>query len=166
MTESQRHPAWAAVAICFAGIAIALLLASIAPGQASSQVSTAAGVQSGGPNANQANAGAAAQPGASAPTGQQPQTLAIKMGDYFFEPGTVSVSGGAIKATLTNGGDRRHALAVQNPATGAEVYASERIAPGDTVSVEFTLPAGSYRIFCPVSDHAERGQVGSLTVSA
>jgi uncharacterized cupredoxin-like copper-binding protein len=158
MVEETRHPVWAAGALAAAGVALALLLTTLGPSGDSRVMGTAA----------QAAVAAAPQSGAAAQAAApQEQLLTVRLGDYFFEPDGFSVRAGQVRATITNAGERRHTFTVQDPTTGTDVFTTDRVNPGETVAAEFALPAaGTYRIYCTVSDHAERGQVASLTVAA
>jgi uncharacterized cupredoxin-like copper-binding protein len=46
-----------------------------------------------------------------------------------------------------------------------DLVESEQISRGDSITIDFTLlEEGTYRIYCAVADHAELGEVGTLTV--
>lgn len=157
MTKSGQHPLWATVALSAAGVAIALLITVMAPVAAERRTSAAA----------PAPIAAALQPqdtgvpqGGAAPT---EQVLVVTVGEYFFDPNAFTVKAGPVRAMISNIGERRHTFTVQDPATGADLFSTERINPGESVTIEFTVPAaGTYRVYCSVSDHAERGQIATL----
>ncbi len=106
--------------------------------------------------------GAAQSPVAAAPVLQE---ITVELGDYFYQPAEIVVQPGEIQFTLTNVARRRHTFNVQDSATGADLFVADLGASRST-TMAFTPPTeGTYRIYCNVTDHAERGQVGTLIVS-
>jgi plastocyanin len=94
-----------------------------------------------------------------------PQEFEIQVGDYFYRPSDLVVRPGEVQIVLTNVAGRRHTWHLQDPASGADLAGAEMRAR-EAATVTFTAPpAGTYRIYCNITDHAERGQVGTLTVA-
>jgi plastocyanin len=94
------------------------------------------------------------------------QEVAMQLGDYFYEPSTLTIAPGEVRLVLTNGASRRHSWNLQDRATGADLVGTE-IGARQEQLVTFTAPAaGTYRIYCNITDHAERGHVGTLIVAA
>ncbi|MFN8531967.1 MAG: cupredoxin domain-containing protein [Dehalococcoidia bacterium] len=100
---------------------------------------------------------------ANAPMAEQASSVNIEMGDYYFSPSSSSLSAGSVTILAKNVGEKRHNLIIE----GNGVYKAGRdIGFGGQDSFTIDLTAGSYRIFCDLGDHVERGMVGTLTVSA
>ncbi len=98
--------------------------------------------------------------------GSPTQTFDFNAGEYYFAPDMLSVQPGPITINLTNvGPERPHAFNVRD-ADGNDVFTSDRIQPGESSNLEFTLDEGTYQFYCPVTGHADRGEVGTLIVSA
>ncbi len=93
-----------------------------------------------------------------------PQEIAVQLGDYYYQPAEIRAQPGEIQFTLTNVARRRHTFNIQDSATGADLFAAD-VGVNQSVSMSFTPPVeGTYRVYCNITDHAERGQVGTLTV--
>jgi plastocyanin len=104
-----------------------------------------------------------ASPAPGAGTG--PQEFEIQVGDYYYQPSDLVVRAGDVRIVLSNVAGRRHTWHVQDRATGADL-ASADMRAREAATVTFTAPPeGTYRIYCNITDHAERGQVGTLTVA-
>jgi uncharacterized cupredoxin-like copper-binding protein len=60
---------------------------------------------------------------------------------------------------VTNNGTEEHGFEIEDQ---GEIEGNLR--PGETGSLELDLPAGEYRVYCPVDDHAANGMELTLTV--
>ncbi len=88
------------------------------------------------------------------------------MADYFYQPAAIAVQPGEVHFTITNAARRRHTFNIQDPTTGTDLLAVD-LGANQSTTKPFTPPAnGTYRIYCNITDHAERGQVGTLTVGS
>jgi uncharacterized cupredoxin-like copper-binding protein len=63
---------------------------------------------------------------------------------------------------VTNNGTMEHNFEVEGGSIEEEF--EENLSPGDTQTMQIDLPAGEYRIYCPVADHAAQGMELTLTV--
>lgn len=86
--------------------------------------------------------------------------LALK--DFYLEPEVVVVAAGEVTFVLHNQGRYIHDFRIEGP--GMEVR-SPRISAGRSLEWSVELQPGTYRISCPISNHADRGMVGTLTVT-
>ncbi len=68
---------------------------------------------------------------------------------------------GLVAFAATNDGRVRHALAVDGPAGTVRTKALEL---GELALLTVRLPPGTYRWYCPLADHAQRGMVGRVRV--
>jgi len=84
----------------------------------------------------------------------------VQGGNYYFNPGQITVNkGDRVKITFQNN-DGFHNLTVDgfNVATPA-------IGAGQNASVEFTADkAGSFQYYCNIDGHRDKGMNGTLTV--
>ncbi|MEA2142911.1 MAG: hypothetical protein QOI64_1341 [Solirubrobacteraceae bacterium] len=69
---------------------------------------------------------------------------------------------GVIAFEVTNDGTVRHALALDAPAGQVRTRA---LRPGERALLSVRLPPGTYKWYCPLADHEERGMTGRLRVA-
>src|SRR5579871_894863 len=104
---------------------------------------------------------------ASAPAASGPQAIDMTAAEYVFAPDTLTVHPGEVTITLTNNGPlRQHAFNLKD-ADGNILVSSDAADPGTTTTFSFTVTQpGTYTYYCPIDSHADRGEVGTLTVSS
>jgi plastocyanin len=164
VVEPTRHPVWAVFAPSAATVVLALIVLAFGPRTDGSQRATSADQPPSNPGSSQA-AGASPVAAGPAPASTGPQDITIEMGDYFYRPAEVVAQPGELRLTITNLARRRHTLNIQDRATGADLFGAD-LGGNQSTTMSFTPPAeGIYRIYCNITDHAERGQVGTLNVS-
>lgn len=98
----------------------------------------------------------------------QAQTVEVKLGEYYFDPKELQAPIGPVVFQLSNvGPERPHTFAVRNLNGQGELVKSPQLRVGTNATLEatFTEP-GTYQVYCTLPGHADRGQVGTLTVSA
>ena len=71
------------------------------------------------------------------------------------------VPAGLVTFEVINDGTTEHDLAIEGVFDGT----NGPLAPGETATVTVDLEPGSYRVYCPVEDHAEQGMELELTVT-
>lgn len=117
--------------------------------------------------ATTAAATAAAAAPAAAAAASTIAVVALEDGDskYSYDNAKLTAKAGEVTIKLTNkaGNVRPHTIAVQD-ASGKDIIKSDRVQPGATADVKFTVTEGTYRIYCSLMGHADKGQTGSLTV--
>ena len=87
----------------------------------------------------------------------------VSLADYALDAEQRRVRrGGRISFEATNDGTVRHALAVDAPAGRVRTRA---LRPGERATFSVRLPPGTYKWYCPVGDHEERGMAGRLRVA-
>lgn len=91
------------------------------------------------------------------------RAVAIEGGDFFFSPDRITAQPGErLRLTFTNTGQASHTFDIDelNAHTGT-------LSPGASKTVEVTAPASSvtYRSYCAIPGHVERGMVGQLVVT-
>jgi uncharacterized cupredoxin-like copper-binding protein len=92
------------------------------------------------------------------------KTIQISEKEYSLTPSTVSVSrAGTYTFKATNDGSITHALEVEG--NGAEAKTGN-IDPGLSATLQITLKAGSYEMYCPVDGHKQEGMKGDVTVGS
>ncbi|MCL6647606.1 MAG: cupredoxin domain-containing protein [Chloroflexi bacterium] len=93
----------------------------------------------------------------------QTTTVTIEMGDYYFNPANPTLVAGSYTIVAVNMGEKRHNLIID----GNGVYKQSReVGSGGRDSFTIDLAPGTYRIYCDIGDHLERGMLGTLTVTA
>jgi len=114
--------------------------------------------------------------GAAAPTatsgGQQPTEeaptaarLGVKASEYKFILSRPSLTAGEVVVELDNQGEDPHNLNLQlADGQGPELHVGE-VGSQKRATARFTLPAGTYRLFCSLPGHEELGMKATLTVA-
>lgn len=98
--------------------------------------------------------------GAAVTAGHTPE---VTLKDFELVPAELTVSAGDVTFTLVNGGRFTHDFRVEGEGIDEK---APRVSAGRTDEWGLTLTPGTYRISCPISNHADRGMVGTLTVVA
>ena len=104
-----------------------------------------------------------------AAAGGAPQNLTMRAGDWYFDPNSFSVRAGVpVTVTFQSVGPMfAHTFNIKNLNGEGELFSSDRFENGTTGTLTFTISQpGSYQFICLVRGHAERGQTGTLTVTA
>ncbi|MEJ7798153.1 MAG: multicopper oxidase domain-containing protein [Solirubrobacteraceae bacterium] len=87
----------------------------------------------------------------------------VSLVDYRLEPANPRLArSGTIAFAATNDGQTRHALRVNGP-TGE--VSSTTLRPGERTTIAVRLPPGTYKWYCPIADHEQRGMVGRVRVA-
>ncbi len=86
----------------------------------------------------------------------------LSLKDFVLNPDTLTARAGAITFVLTNEGRYTHDFRVDG--NGVDKKAP-KVGRGRSREWEITLGPGTYAISCPISNHADRGMVGTLTVA-
>jgi uncharacterized cupredoxin-like copper-binding protein len=146
---SRDRAALLAVVSLLAGAGLALLFASIGDGDEGQTVTVTA--------TRQVTAARQA-------TGPAEETLGVREVEYRLQPAAPRVRAArVIDVLVRNDGKGTHALVIDTP--HGELR-SRRLSPGDSTHLKVDLPAGRYRWYCPIDDHATKGMTGSVTVSS
>jgi plastocyanin len=90
-------------------------------------------------------------------------TVQVSATEFKFDPANPKVKAGKVKFEMTNDGQAPHALEIEGEGVEEE---TDTIDGGESTTLTVELAEGTYRIYCPVGDHEERGMVGTLTVGA
>jgi LPXTG-motif cell wall-anchored protein len=98
---------------------------------------------------------------------QAVQEINVTLSEFAFTPSTFTVmQGQPVHITVTNTGKFPHNVAFQYENTNLKVFAAN-IPGGGTGSADFTFTdSGTWRMYCPVDSHADRGMVGQVIVMA
>jgi hypothetical protein len=87
----------------------------------------------------------------------------VSLVEYALEAGLPRIGrAGVISFEATNDGTVRHALAVDAPAGQVRTRALRR---GERAVMSVRLPPGTYKWYCPIGDHEQRGMVGRVRVA-
>ncbi len=92
-------------------------------------------------------------------TQEGPVEIALK--DFELEPDQITVKAGKVTFVLINKGRYTHDFRVEGQGVDEK---APRVGAGREFRWELTLEPGEYRISCPISNHDERGMVGTLVV--
>lgn len=90
-----------------------------------------------------------------------PQRVRVTLDDYVIEmPDTVP--SGTLVFEANNRGTQDHSLEVEGQ--GVHQALPDPADPGNTMELTVDLQPGTYRMYCPVGDHAERGMEKTIIV--
>ncbi|MDX6690108.1 MAG: hypothetical protein QOG15_1565 [Solirubrobacteraceae bacterium] len=90
------------------------------------------------------------------------RVVVVSLTDYRLKPANVRVARpGAITFVATNDGAAEHALAVTGPSGQVRTRA---LKPGEQATLRITLPAGTFKWYCPVANHERLGMAGRVRV--
>ncbi|MBI3979383.1 MAG: cupredoxin domain-containing protein [Chloroflexi bacterium] len=88
-------------------------------------------------------------------------TVRVSQKDFKLDPDTITVKAGSITFVLKNEGRYTHDFRVEGEGFDEK---GPKVGSGRSLEWRISLKPGEYRISCPVSNHADRGMVGTLTV--
>lgn len=98
------------------------------------------------------------------PTPSCPTALGVTEDEYHTYLSRSALCPGSLTVQLRNTGEDPHNLTILNLGTGDTVATWDDAGPGDVVSKHVTLPAGTYRLFCTLPQHDEKGMHAVITV--
>ena len=151
---------------------------------------SASGSASASASASGSASGVAASEEDCAPVGEDLEadadtTVDLALGDYSFDPDTITVDAGVVTFATTNDGGEAHELAFlpgggevpftedglpdEEALEEAGAFELEAYGPGQTCNATYDLEPGEYTLFCIVEaddgeTHYEKGMEGTLTV--
>ncbi|HMX71544.1 MAG TPA: hypothetical protein PKA56_07300 [Solirubrobacterales bacterium] len=91
-----------------------------------------------------------------------PARLGVKAWEFGFTLSAKEVAAGDTIVELNNQGEDDHNLHVQRT-DGGEELATPDISPGGVERIRFTTAPGTYRLWCSLPTHAERGMDTTFT---
>lgn len=93
---------------------------------------------------------------------EDPKAVEVRLKEYEIRMPTI-LSPGAHLFKVTNDGTEPHGLTVEGNATSVSLAANAQ--PGETQTLPVDLAPGTYRVFCPIDGHPDRGMSVEITVS-
>jgi plastocyanin len=97
-----------------------------------------------------------------------PTAIGVTEGEYYTRPSRSTACPGALVVELRNAGEDDHDMKIVNTGAGTVVATWAVVHPTNAVQKHLTLPAGTYRLFCTLSDgkgvHDELGMHAVITV--
>jgi plastocyanin len=91
------------------------------------------------------------------------KTITISETEYKLDPSSVSVDkAGTYAFDVVNDGKVAHALEIEGNGIEEE---TDTLEPGERATLTVELDGGSFELYCPVGDHADRGMKGELEVA-
>jgi len=91
-------------------------------------------------------------------------TTTVVMAEFTFTPDQMVVPAGRDTFVLQNTGQFPHNVHIEGNGVSVDV-SPDPIAGGSSFTGAVTLAPGTYDVWCPVSNHRDRGMVGTLTVA-
>ena len=108
-----------------------------------------------------AGAGASATEAGASRISHRLQVKAFEFGFTFSRP---AVGAGQVMIEVNNIGEDEHNLRVKRLRSRTRAQGTRDLAPGTRVTKTFRLRRGTYRLFCSIGRHAERGMSARLPV--
>jgi uncharacterized cupredoxin-like copper-binding protein len=84
--------------------------------------------------------------------------------EFLFQPNQLVANTGRVTFVVQNQGAIEHDLVIAG-AGGAPVAQIAIMEPGETGTVDATLPPGTYTLYCNLPGHKEAGMVATLRVN-
>jgi plastocyanin len=98
------------------------------------------------------------------PPAPPPSRLQVVAQEYSFSMSRQKVKAGKVIVELVNHGQDTHDLDLQR--IGAKrIFRLPKVDPGQYADREFTLKPGTYRLWCDIADHKDRGMHAVLHVT-
>jgi uncharacterized cupredoxin-like copper-binding protein len=91
----------------------------------------------------------------------QGRTVEVKLTEHRIDMPS-SLEAGATTFKITNAGKAEHNFAVEGEGIDKELDAN--LEPGATGTLIVELKPGTYKVYCPVGNHEEKGMKMQLTV--
>ena len=98
-------------------------------------------------------------PGSPPPPPAPPSAVSVTATDFAFSPRALELQAGTVTMRFTNAGQDLHNWTLPG-------LTSVTASAGETKTVTFFAPPGTYEFFCAVGSHADKGMRGTLTVLA
>ena len=112
------------------------------------------------------------RPPADTPPQEEPQPegtvshLGVKAVEWSYNLSRPEVTAGKVIVELSNQGEDNHNLKLQREGSGDPPLVVPEAAPDDHTTAGFNLPAGTYRLYCSLFEHDEKGMHATLVVGA
>jgi len=108
---------------------------------------------------------AAETPPAEEPNPEGPVShLGVKADEWSYTLSRPEVDSGEVIVELNNQGEDNHNLKLQREASGEPPLAVPEAAPDEHTTARVTLPPGTYRLYCSLFEHDEKGMHATLVV--
>lgn len=92
--------------------------------------------------------------------------LGVKAVEWSYTLSRPEVAAGKVIVELNNQGEDNHNLKLQREGSGDPPLAVPEAAPDGHTTASFNLPAGTYRLYCSLFEHDEKGMHATLVVGA
>jgi|SRR5215467_3540344 len=115
----------------------------------------------GGGSSSGSGSGSGSSGSTSAPAAQ---TVTFTETEFKITTASNNLTAGSYTFNVQNKGSFPHDLHIATP-DGSEIGATSVIQPGGSATLQVTLKAGSYTIWCAVDSHRAQGMQGTLTVT-
>lgn len=97
------------------------------------------------------------------PAGAGMREVSVTLGEWTIQLSTPDVEAGAVAFDIRNDGTMPHVFEIEG---GGEEWSTEPIEPGGSVTMSIDLPAGEYKVYCPIDaagmNHEQQGMVTQL----
>lgn len=91
--------------------------------------------------------------------------LGVKAVEWSYTLSRPEVTAGKVIIELNNQGEDNHNLKLQREGSGDSPLVLPEAAPDEHTTASFDLPVGSYRLYCSLFEHDEKGMHATLVVS-
>ncbi len=111
-------------------------------------------------------------PPADTPPQEEPQPegtvshLGVKAVEWSYTLSRPEVTAGKVIVELSNQGEDNHNLKLQREGSGDPPLVVPEAAPDEHTTASFNLPTGTYRLYCSLFEHDEKGMHATLVVGA
>jgi uncharacterized cupredoxin-like copper-binding protein len=89
-------------------------------------------------------------------------TIEVQETEFSLDPSEITLDQpGTYVFRAVNSGSDEHALEIEGEGIEEE---TEEIPPGESTELEVNLDPDTYKLYCPVGDHEERGMTSTIIV--
>jgi uncharacterized cupredoxin-like copper-binding protein len=94
------------------------------------------------------------------------QQVKVTLSDFMIAM-PMNLKAGQTRFNIANVGKTEHSFEIEGEAKDGDDKSDKlmmNLDPGDSTHLDFELKAGTYNVYCPVGNHAEKGMKHKLTV--
>ncbi len=97
----------------------------------------------------------------------QPVVVEVELGEFYIKPSVIKAEEGEVTLLVKNKGNYYHEFEVEGLSEKGEAFKAiipDGIESGGSAELNLNLSRGSYKVYCPIPGHEEKGMVAELVV--
>lgn len=89
-------------------------------------------------------------------------TVLVMLNDNSLAVREQTIPPGPVVLTIENGGSQVHSLHIEGP--GVQQATDATIGAGASSNLEMTFQPGTYTLYCPITDHRQKGEEATIQI--